>query len=717
MTMRRRQGTATSLGQEDRDGSESEGEGDTVPLDSINRIQEVMTTATAENAEEDTKRLLEELKAERGLRKDLERQKGILESQVQAVLRDLDSKLQGKGQEIAALNGMNAHLQAQVRELQCSLNANETKVSSLKANPSASPSIAVKELQKRAATLEEELSNGEELLSGLESENESFRKEIEEAHMNIQELDDERRETQIQIKELEKELESAVVEINDLKDSSKRKSELESALQGEINNHLESKTALEKQLSELIMQGESTSKPSESETKAVRDAAFAAARVMELEQELEKMREENESPVKQERSKSSDAGPSKGKVMEDEVLSDSRQERDALERELRSVTEEKKAFESQATNAASDLVLVREDLDVTKQALARKQAEYDSIVRTKEKEIVEVRLEASATRDALIDSQKQVIKLEKRCEALEGDIGEKEDHIAEVENELFQLRQEAEAASEETSSHQIVALQTEVQRLTEDLKTKNARIEKLEKSKLTKDQLDKIKAIKEEKTRLLKENKRLQEQLRLSSSDATASAASVVGGSSDAKELEVLLKDKTYQVEEYEKERQNILQVLEQQGFSVSKHQDSSFNLDSTMDHSDLCISSSLAGIIDNLRKESQKISDSEELKSLEEENVNLLKENRNLRRQLERKKRSANTSMNDSFVLKSASRENTPSGSGNDSRMDIDKENMHACEKDIKKRTASSTLDSAKRDGTKTSTAKKAKPMLAEIK
>lgn len=775
MTMRRTSNRATAS--QDAEGSDSDefDDGDTVPLGVPLQAQgacsgvdkKVSSTTGSENVgsgereggEEDveggeTGRLIMELEQERGLRVELERQKCILEIQVESVMKDFDSKLQGKGQEIAALNGMNAHLQSQVNELQCLLNEEKGKNSSSAGSTSSSassPSLVTKELQSKVASLEDELKDGEELLTGLESENDAIRKELEEAHNNIQDLDDERSETHSQIKALEKELESAVVEINELKENCRRKGEAENVLKGEVSAHLqligtleaqakykaseELKTeaerkemilSLQKQLSEATSAeaardviGDAAGGAggaSERETKAVRDAAFAAARVMELEQELDRVKMESaeEAKIKQEQ-------PSKGtaetgvKNGANEVLTESMLEKDSLVRELNILTEEKLSCESRANTAEKDAMQSREELHATRQELSKMQLDVNSqeiAARAKEKEIVEVRSEATATRDALIDSQKQVKKLEKKVTTLEEEASKKEDVLAELENDLFQLKQEAEAASNETSSHQVSTLQAEVQQLSEDLTTKNARIERLEKSKLTKDQLDKIKAIKEEKVRLTKENKRLTAQLEASSSSSSSEGVGGGGDGAEAKELQVQLKDKAFQVEEYERERQNILQVLEKEGFNVAKHQDSSFNLDSTMDHSDLCISSSLAGIIDDLRRGGQKISDSEEIKSLEEENISLLKENRSLRRQLEREKR---TSFNSSFTSQHPSADNTPShGHGSSTKLDLDKENAPVADKE-NKRAAFSALDSDKRG--KASTAKKSKPMLSEVK
>ena len=677
VTMRRRTTRAASQDAATGSDSEEEFEGDTVQINHLvqehepsdSRTQEsedklakacsatsteVSGSVGEENMNEEMVRLRSELERENGARLELEHEKNVLEAQIEAVMKDFDAKLQGKGQEIGALNGMNAHLQTQVNELQCLLNEEKGKTSGIATTSSsvaASPSLVMKELQNKVANLEEELANGEELLTGLESENEAIRKDLEEAHSNIQELDDERREIQSQIKALEKELESAVVEINDLKATCKRRGESESSLKVEMSTYLQRIKELENQVKEhasvdtiatqhaeieavkcasqelkaeieqkeelitslrsqlsgatatIQSKTEAARSPSETELKALRDAAFAAARVMELEQELGQLKTKSAGGAPEQHTSGGNAEKTH------EVLTDSKQEKDALVRELNCLAEEKLVLKSRAEKAENEARRAREDFDATQQELRRAQELVSALggnERAKEKEIVEVRSEAVATRDALIDSQKQVKKLEKKVAAMEAEASKKEDVLAELENDLFQLKQEAEAASNDTSSHQVSSLQAEVQQLADDLKAKNSRIERLEKSKLTKDQLDKIKAIKEEKVRLAKENKRLAAQL-----EAPPSSGGDGGGGADMKDMQVQLKDKAFQVEEYEKERQNILRVLEKEGFDITKHQDSSFNLESTMDHSDLCISSSLAGIIDNLRRDSQKFSDS----------------------------------------------------------------------------------------------------------
>ena len=64
----------------------------------------------------------------------------------------------------------------------------------------------------RTHALETELKDAEELLEKIEQEKADLSKDLEEAHNNAQDLDDERREGKVQISALEKELESFAAE-------------------------------------------------------------------------------------------------------------------------------------------------------------------------------------------------------------------------------------------------------------------------------------------------------------------------------------------------------------------------------------------------------------------------------------------------------------------------------------------------------------------------
>ena len=261
---------------------------------------------------------------------------------------------------------------------------------------------------------------------------------------------------------------------------------------------------------------------SEREKKAVRDAAMKAAEVMELEGEVAALKKEVEALKAVDTSiasaqplSASKAAPALGS--EDTTANESSvPERDTLMGEMNAMMEQKNEFESRATTAeakvqelAAQLGLVEEQLD---QARLKVETTSES-VRLKTAEIVEVRSEAAATRNVLIESEKAVKGLKKQIEELESELKKQADIVVELDNDVFTLRQAAEAAAATEEHTQSLALAAEVETLREQMKAKDARIEKLEKSKLTRENLDKIKAIKEEKTRLAKENKKLTRQL------------------------------------------------------------------------------------------------------------------------------------------------------------------------------------------------------------
>ena len=377
---------------------------------------------------------------------------------------------------------------------------------------------------------------------------------------------------------------------------------------------------------------------SEREKKAERDAAMRAAEVMELEEEVAGLKKEIEI-LNRKGMDTSTVSETPETCMKADVspVPPLAFDKDTLVGEMNALMEMKTEFESRATAAEDKVQGLTITLNLMEEQLNQHRLKVEVSVETirgKEAEIVEVRSEVAATRDALIDSQKHVKKLEKRVETLEQDASKQDDYVTEVENELFTLRQAAEAASTEEPTQQL-ALAAEVKELREDCKAKDARIEKLEKSKLTRENLDKIKAIKEEKTRLAKENKKLNRQLEEMNNSARGTSSS----NKELSSLQVQLDDRNSQLQEYEAERQSVLRVLEEHGVDANKLTDSGLNLDASLDHTDLDISATLIRVLKDLKKKTY-VPDIDELRSLEEENVALLKENRTLRRQIDREKR-----------------------------------------------------------------------------
>jgi len=152
--------------------------------------------------------------------------------------------------------------------------------------------------------------------------------------------------------------------------------------------------------------------------------------------------------------------------------------------------------------------------------------------------------------------------LTEKCVSLEAEIESKDDALAETENEIFQLRQETDASA---SAGNIVDMTLYLHAL----KEKDARIAHLEKSKLTKDQLEKIKQVKEDRARLASENKELKKQcekLKLKSTSAKSD------GPNDEliKSLNTQIADFTGQVKSYEAERHALFTFLQQIQFNTA---------------------------------------------------------------------------------------------------------------------------------------------------
>ncbi len=134
--------------------------------------------------------------------------------------------------------------------------------------------------------------------------------------------------------------------------------------------------------------------------------------------------------------------------------------------------------------------------------------------------IMDTKLEAEALVHSLqVDNDlinKNLSSCMEKCNFLETENLVKDDAIAEVENELFQLKRDTE--TDNSSSTQSVKANgdsnaSELIDLKEKLIAKEERIVHLEKSKLTKDQIEKIKQVKVEKSRLVSENKDLKKDV------------------------------------------------------------------------------------------------------------------------------------------------------------------------------------------------------------
>ena len=171
--------------------------------------------------------------------------------------------------------------------------------------------------------------------------------------------------------------------------------------------------------------------------------------------------------------------------------------------------------------------------------------------------------------------------------------------MVDLEGDLEALRGEGLeklTAERDAACAKVVELQNEH---AETLAAKDARIVHLEASKLTQDQMDKIKTLKEEHKKSREDVKTMKKQLQLlkkayddlkeSNAAAVAAASAGAGASSSAKEssvqeltarlehatstvksLKEKLKECASQLQEYENERNAVIKVLEAQGVDTT---------------------------------------------------------------------------------------------------------------------------------------------------
>ena len=146
----------------------------------------------------------------------------------------------------------------------------------------------------------------------------------------------------------------------------------------------------------------------------------------------------------------------------------------------------------------------------------------------------------------LANADSKCIILQDKCAALLTELSAKDDALAETENELFQLKQESEGSPD--------ILNDSIKALNEEIIAKDERIAHLEKSKLTKDQLDKIRQVKEDRSRLSTENKDLKK--RIEKLKSTVSETPVL------QTLREQMSELMLKTEANKNERQNIISLL-----------------------------------------------------------------------------------------------------------------------------------------------------------
>ena len=303
-------------------------------------------------------------------------------------------------------------------------------------------------------------------------------------------------------------------------------------------------------------------------------------------------------------------------------------EKDMLISEMNALMEAKMEAEARVSAAEADMRQYRDQLSEYDRTSAREQEE---IMRVAEDEMNQLRSQLTHVSEALVKTQLSEKRLQETCSVLHADVATKDDALAETQNELFQIRQEAECSesaqkaietitgernsavfrlqkAQEQSDISVGALT----KLQEEIARKDSRIAHLETTKLTQDQLEKIKLVKEERKKLSEDNKVMKKQLlqlkkayddlkasAFETAAAAAAAATTTSGGGALKnvasiaeiaELKVqvgefsvqienyqsmnkTLKDKlrecSTQLQEYETERGAVVSVLEIHGIDT----------------------------------------------------------------------------------------------------------------------------------------------------
>ena len=141
------------------------------------------------------------------------------------------------------------------------------------------------------------------------------------------------------------------------------------------------------------------------------------------------------------------------------------------------------AFEENHTLA--DQMLQEKDLELTEM-----QTKIDTLSSSCDAEKIDMTSELENLQKRIEDLNTANEDMQSKCNSLEEEVSSKDDALAETENELFEMRQQLETDEspvKDDGADSIIA------KLKDEIETKDARITHLEKSKLTKEQLEKIK--------------------------------------------------------------------------------------------------------------------------------------------------------------------------------------------------------------------------------
>lgn len=312
---------------------------------------------------------------------------------------------------------------------------------------------------------------------------------------------------------------------------------------------------------------------------------------------------------------------------------------------VESLQKEKESISTQLGHSQEMVSKLRNQLNSKEESFSKHVHDGDTFKRKisdQQMKILDLETSLSAREGVLFDTQKKYDSMRKQVEKLEKELSKKDDDITEMDNELFELRQQLQEAEDKDkegvdmlTGQEVEELKTRLIEKETLIREKEERIIHLEKAKLTKDQLEKIKHVKSEQKRLLKENKTLLAQL-----DALRGTK---GDGQEDPVLSLKLSEASSRLAEYEKERENILSVLEGWGIPVQQLRDLSFSDDLTLDASDLDISNTLRKALSTLQQSASHMNGHEtnrneehhaEITSLETEISILHQEKRDLRKE-----------------------------------------------------------------------------------
>jgi chromosome segregation ATPase len=206
-------------------------------------------------------------------------------------------------------------------------------------------------------------------------------------------------------------------------------------------------------------------------------------------------------------------------------------EKDQLLTEMNTLQETNWELETRMNEAEADAKSLREQLSNYDKSSAREQ---ELIMRAAESEMNILRNKLKEVETSFSATKEEVANLTAKCQKFETEMLEKEDTIAQVENELYKLQSNA------TGGDSI-----DYQKLKDDLEAKDKRIAHLETCKLTKEQMEKIKLLKEERKKFQEDSKIMKKQLhalkkayddlKVSSASGTNNDASAIRDLADAR--------------------------------------------------------------------------------------------------------------------------------------------------------------------------------------